>query len=118
MAAVSLWAGSTQLSCGTPGGPTTAVAAPEPAASTLQNLRAQSLDIVNEQGDVVVHLGVRSSGAGGLWLTDASGTRVLKINQDERGGLITILDAKGEGGGTLGISTAGALELHQPDGDP
>ncbi len=62
----------------------------------LPALQARSLDIVNEDGKTVVHLGVRSSGAGGLWLTDAEGRRMLKLNQTVEGtGRIAILDATG-----------------------
>ncbi len=76
-----------------------------------QALRVRSLDVVNERGDVVVHLGARSSGAGGFWLTNAGGTRVLKINQDERGGRITLLTEAGSVAGTLGVDKRGVASL-------
>ena len=47
-----------------------------------------------------MHLGVRTSGAGGLWITDREGTRVLKLNQSQDGsGRITVLTAEGEEAG-------------------
>jgi hypothetical protein len=61
-------------------------------------LRARSLDIVNEDGTIVVLLGVRSSGAGGFWLTDAGGNRVVHLNQSPDG--------------------SGRLVLSSPDGEP
>ena len=60
-----------------------------------KTLSVKGVNIVNDEGKVVVHLGVRTSGAGGLWLANADGTRVLKLNQNERGGLITIMDRSG-----------------------
>ncbi len=76
-------------------------------------LQVSSVDIVNDSGEVVVHLGVRSSGAGGIWVTDEVGQKLLKLNQDESGGVITILASDGseaqiitvpkqEGGDTYG----------------
>jgi hypothetical protein len=66
------------------------------ADGELPALKARSLDIVNDEGAVVVHLGVRSSGAGGVWITGSDGARVLKLNQAKDGsGLITVLSASG-----------------------
>lgn len=65
----------------------------EPPAETI---RARSVDIINEDGTVVLHLGVRSSGAGGLWITNAEGKRVLVLNQSPDGsGKISVRDAGG-----------------------
>ncbi len=76
-----------------------------------EQLKVQSLEVVNDKGDVVVHLGARTSGAGGLWLTDAGGTRVIKINQDDRGGLLTVLDSSGESVGTIGVNRDGNIAV-------
>jgi hypothetical protein len=68
----------------------------------LEALRVGSLDVINGDGDIVAHLGVRSSGAGGLWITNAAGERVLVLNQNDRGdGRISIRDAEGEEGQRL-----------------
>jgi len=76
-----------------------------------QALTVSSLDVVNGSGEVVVHLGARTSGAGGVWLTDATGKRVLKLNQNERGGLITILGSDDASEQQLGLDDSGGLLL-------
>ncbi len=51
----------------------------------FDDLQVRSLDVINDEGMTVVHLGVRSSGAGGFWLTDAQGRRVVHLNQNAHG---------------------------------
>ena len=77
----------------------TVAASSKPAA--LEMLRVRSLDVVNDDGVTVIHLGVRSSGAGGFWLTNAEGNRVLHLNQTE------------QGGGRIAVSTAAGIEAAQ-----
>ncbi len=68
----------------------------EAPAPVLEEMRVRSLDVVNDDGVAVVHLGVRSSGAGGFWLTDASGRRVVHLNQTLRGaGRVSVSNAAG-----------------------
>ncbi len=88
----------------------------DPRASSPDSpsaLAVSSLDVASAQGEVVVHLGARSSGAGGLWLTNERGIRILKLNQNERGGLITVLDSRGTLLGTLGVDDRGQISLSQ-----
>lgn len=66
-------------------------------------LQVTSLDVVNESGQVVVHTGVRNSGAGGFWVADEEGTPLLKLNQNEQGGVITILASEGSKTQIIGI---------------
>lgn len=69
----------------------------EETASPLDDLRVRSLDVVNDEGVTVVHLGVRSSGAGGFWLTDAQGRRVIHLNQNAQGaGRVAVSTSNGE----------------------
>ena len=42
---------------------------------------------------------------------NADGTRALKLNQDERGGLITIMDRFGKGVGTVGVTPDHVIEV-------
>lgn len=77
----------------------------------LRALSVKSLDVVNDNGEVVVHLGVRTSGAGGLWIAEANGARVLKLNQNDAGGLITVLDRAGESAGSVGVGDDGKISV-------
>ncbi len=79
--------------------------------SSYENIKAKSLDIVNDNGKTVLHLGVRSSGAGGFWITDKNGNRVTKLNQDINGGRISIINKEGKEAATLLIDENGNGKL-------
>ena len=65
-------------------------------APVMETVLARELNIVNEEGKVVAHLGVRDSGAGGFWITNSEGTQVLKLNQNNVGdGKIQVLNGQG-----------------------
>lgn len=84
-------------------------------SSDVQTVSVKSFDVVNDRGEVVIHLGVRTSGAGGFWIADEKGARVLELNQNERGGLITVLDRAGRDAGTLGLDADGQISV-EPTG--
>ncbi len=85
----------------------------ETAAPALDELRVRSLDVVNDDGVTVVHLGVRSSGAGGFWLTDARGRRVIHLNQNVQGaGRLAVSNAEGGEAAVLTADVNGEGTLH------
>jgi hypothetical protein len=65
--------------------------------STITDVvHTRALNVVNDEGRVVVHLGVRSNGAGGFWLANKEGAEVLKLNQtEEGGGRILVFNSQG-----------------------
>ncbi len=92
---------------------TTAMGGDQATAPALEDLRVRSLDVVNDDGVVVVHLGVRSSGAGGFWLTDSRGRRVLHLNQNVHGaGRIAVSNADGGEAAVLTADVNGDGHLH------
>ncbi len=85
----------------------------EETAVPLDDLRVRSLDVVNDDGVTVVHLGVRSSGAGGFWQTDARGRRVVHLNQNAQGaGRIAVSTADGGEAAVLTADVTGQGRLH------
>ncbi len=92
---------------------TAAMGAGEATGSAIDDLRVRSLDVVNDDGVTVVHLGVRSSGAGGFWLTDARGRRVVHLNQTVQGaGRLAVSNADGGEAAVLTADVNGEGTLH------
>lgn len=107
------------IACGLAGGLALAGFLTAGSPDVPDRIVARSVDIVREDGTVVVHLGIRSSGAGGVWLTNAEGARVLKLNQDAAGaGRIAVLDEAGREIGVIargGDGTVALVPVEAPD---